>query len=40
MLLCLGHSITSDGRGGTLVTDPPTSAPTDQHPLTLVNTRH
>jgi hypothetical protein len=30
----------SDGHGGTLVTDPPTSAPTDQHPLTLVTTPH
>jgi hypothetical protein len=33
-------NITSDGHGGTLVTDPPTSAPTDQHPLTLLNVQH
>ena len=31
-------NITSDGHDSTLVTDPPTSAPTDQHPLTLVHT--
>jgi hypothetical protein len=31
-------SIASDNHGGTLVTDPPTSAPTDQNPLTLVAT--
>jgi autotransporter passenger strand-loop-strand repeat protein len=33
-------TIASDNHGGTLVTDPPTSAPTDQHPLTLVTTPH
>jgi hypothetical protein len=32
--------ITSDGHGGTLVTDPPVAAPTDQNPLTLVNAHH
>jgi hypothetical protein len=32
--------IQSDGAGGTLVTDPPVSAPTDQNPIALLHAQH
>jgi hypothetical protein len=32
--------IQSDGAGGTLVTDPPVSAPTEQNPIALLHAQH
>jgi hypothetical protein len=33
-------NIAPDGRGGTLVTDPPVSPASDQNPLALLHTQH
>jgi hypothetical protein len=32
--------IQTDGAGGTLVTDPPVAAATDQNPIALLHTQH